>query len=826
MHRLQEQDKTCAFPVWVLFILTLMVNCKGNPPASDTMTPSRPLDAFTVLSTSPKNAENEVPINAHIRVIFSTHLNSATISSNTVIVQANNIPITGNVEAHENALSFRPTDLLAKNTKYVVLLVGGQVGIQDTTGRFLDESFQWTFNTATQLDSTAPTIVKISPAANAVAVALTSSIVIEFSEELDAEKILADPLALSLFSSSQTVIGTTQCNGNTLKFLPTTPLNPTTDYTVWLKGSVVFDLVGNPYLDESYQWNFRTGSTAVLPLLPTIIAKSPAAGSTSSTLLADVNVTFSTDMDVNTINDQTVYVLGAGKLITVQIKYQPSSRQIHITTPTGLYPEIGSYTVRIVSGENGIKDVSGLTLAKNEEWTFTVHGDQRVWGVPLKIDAIPDQFDVGEGAAVAMDSLGNAAVVWKKQRLIDDYKSGAIYLARFDRNANQWREPERIDEQAIDQKDPTAINLDAYAPSVAINDKGNILVVWAAWNRHGVSINKEPLQYQVLSRRFDPITNQWGFVETVGIDPSYRFIDVPRLVMDENGSALVVWRQATELYYDLVMTGDIRLVSAQSTLTSGWNLFTTLSNQEHPPMPVGYPVKLVMDKQTGNGAVFWIQARSIYTRDFVINKGWGEMTTVVLDSGNIGPTYAVSMEGEKNIVATWLNKNVNNVQELYFSKHTIDTMTWSSPIKINGNTVAECPLIALTSTGKGFIFWDSGSTHAENGLLSHMNLMNYSSNSPADATLFSINYNGLSSCPMGGISENQEAMILLGLRVYWYRSDLGWTHPATYSPVLTPFSSDAPIYVRFRMAANGEVIVTWKQQNADKKYEIWVRHFR
>ena len=116
-------------------------------------------------------------------------------------------------------------------------------------------------------DTTPPLIVSVSPAEDAVEVAVDAVIRVVFSEVIDTNKITA-----ATFSVSPAVAGSFHFDGDTVIFAPAMELAYATDYVVSVTTGVT-DLAGNR-MAANKSWSFETaGNPATTP--PLVISSVP-----------------------------------------------------------------------------------------------------------------------------------------------------------------------------------------------------------------------------------------------------------------------------------------------------------------------------------------------------------------------------------------------------------------------------------------------------------------------------------------------------------------------------------------------------------------------
>jgi Domain of unknown function (DUF4082)/Bacterial Ig-like domain/Bacterial Ig domain len=108
---------------------------------------------------------------------------------------------------------------------------------------------------------------------------------------------------------------------------------------------------------------------------PTITARSPAIGATGVSRTANMTVTFSEAMNATTIGAATFELRDpANNLVAGAVSYDSATR-VATLNPTPTLAALTTYTVRVVGGAAGVKDVAGNALAATLTWTFTTVAD-------------------------------------------------------------------------------------------------------------------------------------------------------------------------------------------------------------------------------------------------------------------------------------------------------------------------------------------------------------------------------------------------------------------------------------------------------------------
>jgi len=157
------------------------------------------------------------------------------------------------------------------------------------------------------------------------------------------------------------------------------------------------------------------------------------------------------------------------------------------------------------------------------------------WTHPADMDSFidpPNVNNVSLTPKVAMDSSGNAIIVWRNY-------AGGVFKSEYRNGA--WIHPESITDDI-----PNSI----WNPSVAMDNNGNALIVWQSDDS-----NYHDRLY--LSEYRNGIWSHPSNLETDAINPPGQAncpgITCPipvKIAMDNNGNSIIVWDQRTTSYTD------------------------------------------------------------------------------------------------------------------------------------------------------------------------------------------------------------------------------------------------------------------------------------
>lgn len=244
------------------------------------------------------------------------------------------------------------------------------------------------------------------------------------------------------------------------------------------------------------------------------------------------------------------------------------------------------------------------------------------WRTPRRIH----REDKGEvfDPRVAMNSRGDTVVVWQGSNgLRNDI------WACYRQPDGDWSSPIQVSDAGVS---------DAAAPQVAMDDRGNAVVVWRQF---------DGLCTSIWTNRFQ-VGEGWGRVSMIGTDRSATAFD-PQVVMNPAGDAIVLWTQAAGRGQSVILASHYRP-------SLGWR----------PPLSVSAPgdqmalLPQISIDESGNAVAVWDECGGRRSRvmasHYLLGAGWAR--PIPIDAGTLsdmGNAFGgrVAMNDEGGAVAVW-----------------------------------------------------------------------------------------------------------------------------------------------------------------------------
>lgn len=152
------------------------------------------------------------------------------------------------------------------------------------------------------------------------------------------------------------------------------------------------------------------------------------------------------------------------------------------------------------------------------------------WDVSYSIiceTSVDDQYATMD-PSVIVDSNDDIHLVWKDNHLGN---SNTIYCKKY--NKTNWENAVTISEG----------NFNSTAPIIGMDNTGNIYVVWSERN--------SSYSYEILSRKFNPVTDSWEPIVNVSETPSQDSRN-PNIPVSLKNSLVVMWTEGDANPYNIV----------------------------------------------------------------------------------------------------------------------------------------------------------------------------------------------------------------------------------------------------------------------------------
>jgi methionine-rich copper-binding protein CopC len=349
--------------VYTVTLTTGVQDLAGNPldlPYTFAFTTGTAPDttAPVVSSTSPAANSTGVAVNTKVTVTFSEAMDPLSITTSTFTVKQNGVVVQGTLAyGPGHTVTFTPSSPLGANLTFTATVTSA---VKDLAGNPMGTFFTWTFATGAAPDTTAPTVLSVSPGTSSTGAAVNTKVTVTFSEPMDPLSLTTATVTVK--QGNVLVTGTVAYGpGNTVTFTPNSPLAANTPFTITVTGAK--DLAGNA-LTAVFTSGFTTGA-APDTTAPTVTAVHPAADATQVSVATDVTATFSEAMDPLTITTVTFTLKQGTTAVQGTVSYGLNNTAKFVPANP-----LGGNTMYTATLGTGVKDLAGNPLAQPFTWSF------------------------------------------------------------------------------------------------------------------------------------------------------------------------------------------------------------------------------------------------------------------------------------------------------------------------------------------------------------------------------------------------------------------------------------------------------------------------
>jgi hypothetical protein len=328
---------------------------------------------------------------------------------------------------------------------------------------------------------------------------------------------------------------------------------------------------------------------------------------------------------------------------------------------------------------SGAREVSAATRPAGGEWSGPV--------VVPSVEGETVQSDF------AIDGQGIVTAIWAGEV---GWEEGVIATATLP-VGGEWSEPVPLSDDS----------LAARSPQLAVDPEGNVTAVWVLNTDNRVDDG-------TIQSKTRPAGGEWS-TEAVDVSGENGLASVPRVAVDAQGDATVVWQQQ-----DIAAGSGFRhFVQTAQRVDGTWSDPLTLSREDG----LGQNPELTVDSE-GNATAVWSltvplsdEPRLLQTRRRTPDGEWSEPYNLVSKvNGFVEPgetDYQLQADAEGNVTAVWTAWAVPTY--VVRSAHFATGVGWSVPVTLSVSSgYSIWPRLAVDPQGYATVVWSGyqGLTHA------------------------------------------------------------------------------------------------------------------
>ena len=454
-----------------------------------------------------------------------------------------------------------------------------------------------------------------------------------------------------------------------------------------------------------------------------------------------------------------------------------------------------------------------LTLTLSTAWADGP--PQRGWETAQRIDA----SDYGNAPLIAADNRGNAIAMWTQSDALP--QQYGVWTNRYTAGEG-WDTPKRINDY-VGQ---------AAELALAVNGRGEAVAVWVQYSVFDPDNPDAPFHTSLWSNRFEP-GKSWG--TPVQIQDASTYALAPKVAMDAQGNAIVVWSQQNAAL-------DILNVYGRGySRKDGWGATQLL--QADATMQ-GYLPQIAMTED-GDAMVAWSQIDkttyvfNVASARYSARTGWKAQETLPGSDSAGAPMLGTDERG--NAIAVWTRMDPSTFQDNVFASRYGVKQGWDAPEMLQpGTDVSGGQLrLAMNSSGQAMALWKetiySGDFAYEMRANRYVPGKGWQGSQLVGATAVNPDTGG--SNPQIGMDETGNAMAVWEQPNFAAQTD-PYAQPPTniYAFRFTPdkgWNSGTPIQNGTDQASNAQVSVTtngdafaaWQQQDMTGVTSLWANHY-
>ena len=230
----------------------------------------------------------------------------------------------------------------------------------------------------------------------------------------------------------------------------------------------------------------------------------------------------------------------------------------------------------------------------------------------------------------------------------------------------------------------TAGGFNSLSPRIAVNGNGNATVVWRY---------SDGTRYNVVSRNYFPGT---GWDDGDNLESIDGDVQNPQIDMNDDGYAITVWSQDDGTYNSIYAN--------VYTPGTGWGSAELVENGDKG----AYSPQVVLSPD-GEAVVVWYQSNGamydIWANTYSITSGWGVETLIeTADDGNSFDPM-IDMDGSGNAVAVW-RQDDGAIYNVVSNRYTPGSGWGTAEIIESGDGQVQPPTnVAVDDDGNALAVW-------------------------------------------------------------------------------------------------------------------------
>ncbi len=415
----------------------------------------------------------------------------------------------------------------------------------------------------------------------------------------------------------------------------------------------------------------------------------PADDDNAAALDAAVSASFDKDLFALTVTSNSFTLENSsGEIIPAIINYDVLNKLASLVPES----DLALFTQYTANLKSDITDLDGNPLA-DTSWQFlTREGEWQRESSMISDDVASGFVSIPN---VSFDGKGKALTVWS-----DD--AGNLWMNNYVLG-DDWDSAELL-----------GFNEErASSPQIVADSKGNALLVWMQLDE-----DVPNSRASIWSNRYITSTG-WSTPELVEMGDDY--VDSVQTAMDDEGNALIVWRQKSDLTY-------YNIWSKRYTVAKGWGVaepIDTVSTgigvrSESPKISInssGYAIAVWEQNDT-----FQFSDNNILSNRYTPDEGWGEPQLLETNTISRASSPQVGIDSNGNALVVWQQNGERNREQIWSNRYVVGSGWVGAEViedDLFADHIAHSPQIVVNKKGDAVAVWQQRATGGNHNIWSN-----------------------------------------------------------------------------------------------------------
>ncbi len=331
----------------------------------------------------------------------------------------------------------------------------------------------------------------------------------------------------------------------------------------------------------------------------------------------------------------------------------------------------------------------------------------------LPIEVISTESNGVSGcSSIAVDSDGNVHVAWSDNTNYTNCGTDAdIFYKFWNATSKSWNATEVVSTESTE---------DSEMPSLAVDGKGNVHIVWYDLTDYADSGSEEDIFYKF----WNATSKSWNVTEVVSTE-SNGYSLYPSLTVDETGNVHVAWLDNTN-YTNCGTDADI-FYKFWNTTSKSWNATEVVSTES--TLASRYPTIAI--STSGDVHIAWEDMTNyefcgtdkdvFYKHWNATSENWSITEVVSTYTHTPSETPTIDIDALGTVHVAWSDRlNINEAgddYDIWYKQRTAATPSWTTPKTVSTESTDSStnPSLTVDILGDVHVAWNDYTDYAGAG---------------------------------------------------------------------------------------------------------------